>query len=430
MPIPAFRRWLLGPERERARSFVTFLWQRFLADRCFETAGALSYSTVFALVPLATVAFGVLAAFPVFEAWSGALSDFIFQHFVPGAARAVQDYVGDFAGTASRLTLAGVAGVVVVALVTMAGIEQTFNRIWRVTSPRPRLTRFLVFWTVLTLGGFVAVASLAVSTTLLSLPAFGGEEARTLGGHLLRWVPTLLLLAGFTAAYMVVPNRTVAWRHAAAGAVLATLVFEGAKWGLTAYLRTVPAYQQLYGALAVLPIFLLWVYLSWVAVLLGASLAASLSSFRYQPSSRRLPAGHELYALLRLLGRLQARRAQGGALHVAELHALEPMLTDDLMQRMLGDLHRIGALARDEGGGWLLARDLDALPLGELYEAGALRIPLDAAALPDREDAVGGPAAAALDALRDPLRVLLSRSVASLLAPAPPAAPPTGSETP
>ncbi|MBB5016566.1 YihY family inner membrane protein [Rehaibacterium terrae] len=406
--------WWGRQSRERWRAFARFLWQRFLDDRCFETAGALAYTTVFALVPLTAVAFGVLSVSPVFEQWTGQLGDFVFTHFVPEAARAVEDYLLRFAEGASRLTLAGVLALIVSAALVLAGIESTFNRIWRVETARPPLTRLLVYWAALTLGVLLAVAGLAF-TSYLYAGSLGAAAVPQPVDRLLRAVPVGIELVVFTLAYMVIPNRTVAFRHGLAGGALATALFEAAKYAFALYLRSVPSYQVLYGALAAIPIFLLWVYLSWVVVLLGASFAASLSAFRFQPVAMRLPAGYELFGLLRLLGRFRQAHRRGAVLDSDTLHRLEPSLTDDLMQRMLGDLARAGIVRRAEGGGWLLARDLDQVPLAELYETARLRIPVAEARLPCRDDPLGCAAAAALDELRLPLRAELKRPVGSLL---------------
>lgn len=163
-----------------------------------------------------------------------------------------------------------------------------------------------------------------------------------------------------------------------------------------------------------MPILLLWIYLSWVSVLLGASLASSMSAFRYQPEAMRLPPGFEIYGLLRLLGRFSQARVHGDGLDEDRILALEPMLTDTLMQELLCELKRIRLLRRDERGQWLLARDLDVVPLAELYENCQLRVPIEDRPLPCRDDAFGQAAAAALEQLRQPLRSVLAQPVGDL----------------
>src|SRR5690606_38663288 len=162
---------------------------------------------------------------------------------------------------------------------------------------------------------------------------------------------------------------TIKWRYAVAGALLSVLLFELVKWGIGLYIGSFGSYQKIYGPLAFVPVFLLWIYLGWVSILLGASFASSMSAFRYQPAAMRLPEGFEIYGLLRLLGRFMEQRRLGRGLHTDEILLQEPLLTDALVQELLGQLCAIGLVARAESGEWLLSRDLDDLTMADLYEA-------------------------------------------------------------
>ena len=401
-------------DRARAGSFGRFVLKRFLGDRLFEAAGALSYTTVFALVPLSMVVFGVLSAFPVFDAWSESLSTYIFSNFVPSAAQVVSRYLTDFSANTSKLTAAGALALIVSLLVTLTSVEAVFNRIWRVPTARPKFSRFLVYWTVLTLGALVAATSLALLTRFFALAIFETVPGRWLEALLLRVTPMAIELLAFAAIFKVVPHRTVKWRHAFAGAALSVFLFECVKSGLALYLGSFDSYQKIYGAIAFVPILMLWIFLGWSSILFGASFASSMSAFRYQPVALRLPLGFELYGLLRMLGRFRQARAQGRGLHSDEIQQLEPILTDALVQDMLGKLDGIAVVSRAEGGEWLLARDLDDVSIGELYEACHLRVPVAEAHLPHREDALGTAVMEVLDGLRMPLRDQLKQRVSSV----------------
>lgn len=408
---------LLGERvRDRARigAFLRFVWRRFLDDRLFEAAGALSYTTVFALVPLSMVVFGVLSAFPVFDLWSASLTKYIFANFVPSAASSVQGYLTDFSANTKSLTTTGAFVLVLSLLVTLTSVEAIFNRIWRVPTARPKFSRFLVYWTVLTLGALVAATSVALSTRFFALSIFETLPGRWLESLMLQLAPMTIEMLAFAAIFKVVPHRTVKARHALAGAALSVILFEGVKFGLGLYLASFDSYQKIYGAIAFLPILMLWIYLGWTSILFGASLASSMSAFRYQPVGLRLPDGFELYGLLRMLGRFQLARASGRGLHGDEIQKLEPILTDNLIQQLLGQLCEIGVVRRAESGEWLLARDLDDVTLAELYEAGRLRVPVAEAVLPHRDDALGVAVMQALDGLRIPLRDLLKQRVANI----------------
>lgn len=413
--LATLQRWITEFDRERARTFGAFLWHRFVEDRCFESAGALAYATLFAVVPLAAVVFGVVSMFPLYEALIDELTGFIFRHFVPSAAENVADFLRESSANARGLPGIGAITLLVTALLTLASIEDTFNRIWRVSAPRRALSRVLIYWSALTLLPLLAVASLAVSSYVTSVPFIASDgEGMGVGHGLLRGLPLLLEISAFTLAYRLIPNRTVATRHALLAGLLATALFEAAKTGFAIYL-TRANYQALYGAVAVIPIFLIWIYVSWVVVLLGASFAASLSAFRFQPASMRLPLGYEMFGLLRLLGRFAEAQNTGCSLHTEDLRQLEPSLTDDLLMRMLGEMAAIQVLQRTESGGWVLVRDLDHLTLAELYEAANLRVPVAEARLPCRDDALGVRVELALNELRLPLREQLKRNVGAIL---------------
>ncbi|MGH8077636.1 MAG: YihY family inner membrane protein, partial [Lysobacter sp.] len=353
-PLDSLNRWTDRlRDRARADSFFRFVARRTLDDNLFEAAGALSFTTVFALVPLSLVVFGVLSAFPVFGEWSDRLSHYIFSNFVPNAARSVESYLKQFKTNADQLTTAGVVALLVSLLITLTGVEASFNRIWRVKVARPKFSRFLVYWTVLTLGAMMAAASLAVSAKFFAMSVFETTAGHFLETVMLRLAPMAIELFAFAAIYRVVPHRTVKWRHAMAGALLATFLFELVKWGIGAYLGSFTAYSTIYGKIAFVPVFLLWIFLSWTAVLLGASMASSMSAFRYQPAAMRLPDGYEIYGLLRLLARFNEARKAGNGLHSDEIQRLEPMLTDSLVQQMLAQLCEINVVRRAEEGEWL-----------------------------------------------------------------------------
>jgi membrane protein len=403
-------------DRARARSFYRFLARRFLDDNLLQAAGALSFTTVFAIVPLSIVVFGMLSGLPVFSEWSDQLSDYVFNNFVPSAASSVEKKLREFSNNAGALTSAGVVALVVSLLITLNSVEAAFNQIWRVKSPRPKFSRFLVYWTVFTLGAIVAAASLAISVEFFKMAVFKTTAGTILEHVMLRMAPLLIEVIAFATLYKVVPHRTVQWKHALAGGLLAMVVFELVKWGLGIYLSNFNTYSTIYGALAAAPVFLLWVYLSWISVLLGASLASSIASFRYQPASMRLPLGFEMYGLIRLLARFNEERRRGHGLHVDQILRLEPLLTDGLAQQLLAQLCEINVVRRAEDGEWLLSRDLDELTMAELYEACQLRIPIAEAHLPCRDDPLGHAAVAAIDELRIPLRDLLKRRVSSIQA--------------
>jgi membrane protein len=411
-------------DRERVLAFLEFTWRRFVEDRCFQTAGALSFTSVFALVPVTAAVLGILAAFPGFEGWREQLVDWVFTNFVPAAGSAVQGYITQFADNASRATAVGVLVLLGSSISLMMSIEDAFNRIWRVHVARSASARFVIYWTALTLGPLLLVAALAISSYAFALPFIDVAEAQfSIKARVLAALPFLIVLSAFIAAYAVIPNRSVHFRHALIGALIAAVLFEAAKRGFALYATRYASYQQVYGALAVVPVFILWIYLSWAIVLFGASITASLSSFEYRPAALRLPRGQEFGGLLRVLGHFAIAQRAGKGLHSEQILAAEPLLSDDLLQGYLGDLHRVGLLQRGELGEWMVVRDLASIDLAEIYAEGGYRLPLGANAGPLE---FGQPAATLLAALganlqrtlEVPLSVVFPADVPSRSAPA------------
>jgi len=261
--------------------------QRFVEDRCIHVASSLSFTTLLALVPLTAVTVSVLSLFPLFSTWMGVIQDFIYNNFVPAASEAVRSHLTQFAGKTGQLTALGVVFLVITAVMLMATIEQAFNDIWRVANTRKLLHRFLAYWALLTLGPILIAASLSITTELISLPVFD----RTLAGYLGRladWMLPLLLETGAAMLlYTVVPNTPVRWRHSLAGAVFAVVLLELAKLLFAVSMKFVFAtYKVIYGAIAVLPVFLIWIYISWLIVLLGAIVTAALTDLSEDSRSR------------------------------------------------------------------------------------------------------------------------------------------------
>ena len=405
-------------DRERVRAFIAFAWQRLREDRLLETAGALSYTTVFALVPLLATALGIVSMFPAWAHWSDTISAFVFRNLVPATGAAVEKELLRFAGNASRMTAASAAILLFTALLMMAAIEERFNRIWRVTRRRRGVLRFLTFWAALTLGPLLVVGGLVVSSYLLALPWLAqANQHLGLGGYLLDLAPFLITWIGLLAMYLLIPNRRVALRHALGGALLAALAFSAARHGFALYVLHMSSYRAIYGALAALPIFLIWVYVSWVIVLAGASLTAAFAAFQYVPQAMRLPRGTEFVGLLRVLAVLAAAQQRGAPLDNAALRHALPFLTEDTLTRYLDELEHARLLQRSELGDWLLTRSLHGVHLADLYAAGHYRLPASAALLASAAQDLPPTLAAQLAALGQALEAGLGADLASLQPP-------------
>ncbi|MDZ7791237.1 MAG: virulence factor BrkB family protein [Xanthomonadales bacterium] len=359
------------------RAFGSHLWRHFREDRSLEAAAALSYTSLLAVVPLMAVMLGVISAFPVFDQWANELESYIFSNFVPAAGDAVQEHLNQFVERTAGLTSAGTVFLILTALLLMSTIERSFNRIWRVAKPRGVTGRLLTYWSVLTLGPLLMGASLALTSYLAALPLLAPEAVRgILQAFFLNLTPFFVALIGFALVFLVVPNRRVRLRHALFGALVSAVLFELAKRGFLLYVTHFPTYEKLYGALAAVPIFLVWIYVSWVVVLLGASVAAALTTFNYRKSSWRWSQRHELVLALRLLGHFWHAQRQGRALSQAALLSREPAASDAQIGRIMEWFHQAGFIHADDDGDWLLSTDLEDVTLAELYCAGPFILPI------------------------------------------------------
>lgn len=312
---------------------------RFREDRLGLTAGSLTFTTLIALVPLLTVMLAVFSAFPMFGTFQEALDKYFLQSLVPeNIARPVLRSLTQFASKARAIGSVGLTLLVVTALALVLTIDRTLNRIWRVRQSRPLAQRVLIYWAALTLGPLALGISLSITSYALSASR-GVVEALPGGvGFLLGFVQFALLAAATSGLYHFVPNAPVRWRHAWSGGLFVAVAFEFAKDALGWYLQAVPAYSTIYGAFASVPILLLWIYLSWVIVLLGAVIAAYAPSLAMRVVKRAEAPGYRFDIALALLGELQRARAagQGGVTlsGLAEALRLDPLQIDDVLERL------------------------------------------------------------------------------------------------
>ncbi len=260
----------------QVRDLFNIFIKRCREDNITISAGHLAYVTLLSLVPFIMVTFTIMSAFPAFASVRSKLEHFVFSNFVPTASDVVHKYMTDFVGNASQMSAIGILSLLVVALMLISNVDKTLNRIWRTQSDRPIVYTFAIYWMVITLGPMLIGSSVVVSSYLTGLAAFTEEYTPGLGTFLLSLVPSGAAMLAFTILYMVVPNRRVFARHALVGAIVATIAFEITKSGFALYVTNFPSYELIYGALAVVPILFLWVYLSWIIVLFGAEFTCSL----------------------------------------------------------------------------------------------------------------------------------------------------------
>ena len=350
-----------------ARVLLRLVLMRFREDRCLQVAGELTFTTLLALVPLLTIAFALFAAFPVFEDWSNAFKVFLLTTLVPEmGGKIITVYMQQFADNAAKLTVIGLVFLALTALALMLTIERVFNVIWRVPRPRPIAQRLIIYWAALTLGPILIGASLSLTSWLVTQSVTMTRETKDLHTVLLKTVPVLLNVAAFGLLYFLIPNRRVAAKDALIGGAVAAVAFELMKRLFALYIQLVPTYALIYGAFATLPIFLLWIHLSWIVVLFGAVVVAVLPRWRLGMLEREEQPGAQLFRALRLIEVLSEQQALAQAPGTARIAALCGM-SEEEAEQLLEHMHWLGWVRRVDSGGWILSRDLATLRVRDFY---------------------------------------------------------------
>jgi len=373
--------WALRRRLAAVWTFSCYALYRFNQDGCFAASGALSYTTLVSLVPLGVVGLGVLSAFPIFASTRQELLSFVFRNFVPQISEQAAWWFQYLAASAMQATAIGMIGIAGTGVLLLVTVEDRLNALWRVATRRPWVQRVLAYWTLITLGPLLMGMSLTLSTWLDTAARHAGINPAVLvqltsgWPHLVaRIVPFVLELIACTLLYCLIPNCAVRWRDGLLGAAVAAIAIELLKIGFSLYIGVSSFYQTVYGALAAIPIFLLWMYVSWNAVLLGAVVAANLPTWRVDERLAHLSAGGVrlgfALALLAALARAQRRGLRCSTADLAHELGVPTSVVDEHLQI----LAHAGFAAPTQDGAWVLAWDPHSATLHDLYEA--LGLPL------------------------------------------------------
>lgn len=258
--------------------FLLFIYRGMIDNRCFDTASVLTLTTLFSLVPALTVIYAVLSVVPQLQQTGAEIETWIFTHFLPTSGSQLQDYLTEFTQQTQKLTTVGLVVVAVTALSILARIERSLNTIWQITEAKYAWwIRLLRYWLVMFLGPLLLTAGLVISSYVMTTELWS-ETNRLLGldQTLLKQLPLLLSCLAFSLVYWLAPHCRVPWRSALLAGLLIGVLFEVAKAGFAWYLKVFPSYQLVYGAFAILPIFILWLYISWLLFLLGAEVSFAI----------------------------------------------------------------------------------------------------------------------------------------------------------
>ncbi|MES2363386.1 MAG: YihY family inner membrane protein [Pseudomonadota bacterium] len=356
------------------RDTALTLRDRFREDRMGLTASSLTFTTTIALVPFFTVALAVFTAFPMFAKLQGALQGWLVQSLIPdNIARQVLGYLTQFSRQASKLGVAGLALLLGTAIALILTIDHTLNGIWRVKKTRPLAQRVLIYWSAITLGPLLLAASLAVTSYVVSASSGLVVAMPVSLRFLLDGLQFLLVAGGLAALYRYVPNTYVKWPHAWAGGVFVAAGIEVAKKILSLYLSQVPTYSLIYGAFATLPILLVWIYVAWVIVLLGAVIAAYMPSLLAGVARRGGGPGWQFQLAVEVLQQLHRQRGTAnrgcGASSLAQALQVDVLQLEPVLEALAG-LRWVGQLLEesDQESRYILLADPDQTPLEPLMQ--------------------------------------------------------------
>jgi len=351
-PLDTSARWLAAVQAWPWLSTAETLLRRFREDRLALTAGSLTFTTTISLVPLVTVMLALFSAFPMFAKLQASLQSYFLQTLIPDSiARPVMGAISQFSIRASRLGIFGLIALVVSALAMMLTIDRALNSIWRVKKSRRIAQRVLLYWAALTLGPLIFAVSLTATSYAVTASRGVFDDGPRGFGVLVGTIEFLVQAVGIAALFHYVPNTFVRWRHALLGGVFVAICMAGGKRAMTYYFGAVPTYSMIYGAFATLPIFLVWIYLSWLVVLLGAVIAAYAPLVGKRIARWPDAPGADFHLALLVLAMLdEARKSERRGYRAAELGVAigtDPLQVDDVLATLV-EIDWVGRL--EEGG--------------------------------------------------------------------------------
>ncbi len=342
-------------------NFVSLVYSVFRQERCFQLCGSLTITTLLALVPLVTIALMFMTAFPVFNTLSEQLREFVLANMVPEAgSKVISGYVQQFSNNAAKLTAAGVSVFVISSIMLMLTIDKAFNTIWRVKRPRPLVQRVLIYWSLLTVGPLLMGGSLTLWSWLIKLSNDASGVVPIVVIETLKVVPIALTALAFGLLYRLIPNRQVSLIDAAIGGVFAAVFFEAMKYGFSQFITNFGSYKLVYGAFASVPIFLIWIYASWVVVIFAAVITSGLSYWRTGGVKNPGPPGSLFVDALETIVLLARAHQTGEVLNLEQLRTFVKLPWEE-MEFILERLVAAGWVAKLQGNGWVLARDAETI---------------------------------------------------------------------
>ena len=345
--------------------FVLFVLRRFEADRCREQAGSLTYTTLFAVVPMLTVFLVIISSIKALEPARQQLQQLIYSNFLPKTTIAFDKALNAFTDKSSNLTIIGILFLFVTTVMMLTSIEKVFNRIWRVRETRGGIIGFMRYWTIISLGPILLGSAFVISSTMASLNVlsnnFAGYE---LNGAFVLWLISFCLtVVGFFILNWTIPNRSVPIKSALIAGLFSAVVFELLKNLFGFIMSNFTSYEVVYGAFAAIPIFLLWIFLSWNIVLIGVEICYALSAFTAHNEQMRNP----LIMLLDLMEMFYKKQQHG--LSVSDDEALDVLGRDEIGRwpSYVLMLEQQNLVKRTDDNQYVLVRNLSQVDFWSFY---------------------------------------------------------------
>ena len=356
---------------KRAHDVAIFAQRRARDVKMAQVAGSLTFTTTLTIVPLFAVALALFSAFPLFAEFRGDVENAVLKALPGQISDTVLRYINEFALKATRLTAVGVIFLAVTALAMMVTFDRVMNDIWRVKNRRPLAQRVLIYWAILTLSPLLIGASLSASSYVWSMSADTLRQLpRSIRGAL-DYAPVIISGFAYAALFVFVPNRTVAWRDALIGGFIAAILAEIFKHSFGEFVSRGTT-GSIYGAFAVLPLFLIWIYLSWYVVLFGAAITATLPRLRATRFSDELLAGNQFITAVALLKALLQAKQDKAPAELARQIRMSIDETEQLLEALekLGYVRRLAVprAGRRNEHDWMLICDENAMTLKPVFE--------------------------------------------------------------
>jgi len=343
------------------RRFFSLAYNLYNEKACQKSAGALTYMTLFAIVPMLTVCYSMFSLIPAFQTVGDQFQALIFSQLLPGNEQVIAQYLSDFSEQARKLTAFGIVFLMASAYFMLKNIEQNFNAIWNVQRERRGVANFLLYWAILSLGPLLLGLAVFMKTYLIALRTFVGHyNGLSFVDIVFEWLPWLLTASAFTLLFVAVPNCKVRFKHAAIGGVTTLVVFELIKFGF-GFMVTHSNFKLIYGAFAVVPLFLLWINVSWMVILGGAVLVRSIELFQVNLRDRGYP---DFFACLLVLWQFHQASDKGDS--VANHELLNIGLSSDQWQRIREGLLANNVIVNTQQNEFVLSRDLARLTINHV----------------------------------------------------------------